>query len=133
MLRKTDKPGLGGGGAVAKGHNAPGPDPLGLQQGPNPVAGVIQPDPANTHHFQPKLAHVGGHAPGTADSLLVMLLAQHQDGRFRTDTLGVAIYVAIEYEVAHQQYALAAERLNQFDQAGDQSARLAASPGLPPP
>ncbi len=128
VLGQADKTRLGGRRTIAQGDQPPSSDPLSLQQGSDPVAGVIQTDCADADHIQAQLAHIGGDTSGSADTFFVVFLAEHDDGRFRADPFRIAVNVAVENEITDQQNPLTAERLDQLYQTGNQVAALAAAP-----
>jgi len=128
MLGQTDKAGFGGRRAVTEGDQAARSDPLSFEQCPDSVAGIVEADRSDADDVQSEFSHIGGDASCPADTLLVVLLTEHHDGRFRADAFGIAVDVAIQNEVADQQNSLVAERLCYSDETGDQLEGLAAAP-----
>jgi len=128
MLGQTDKAGFGRRRAVTERDQTARSDPLSFEQCPDSVAGIVEADRSNADDVEPEFTHVGGDASCPADAFLVVLLAEHHDGRFRADAFGIAVDVAIQNEIADQQNSLVAERLYYLDETGDQLEGLAAAP-----
>ena len=119
VLGQADEARLGGGGTVGQRKHGAGGDALRFEQRAHAVAGIVQTDDAAAMHLEAKFGQVGGHAASAAHAILVVVLAQDGYGGLRADPLGVAVDIAVENQVADQHHALAAEGLNQFDEAGD--------------
>jgi hypothetical protein len=82
---------------------------------------IIQADDAATGDLDTELAEASGHTARASYALFLSSFGEHLDRRFRADTVGIAVDVTIQHQIADQQNLLAADGLDELNQLGNQT------------